>query len=50
MLDSVLNNQQNAQHPPLFTTSTCVLHCSYLLLLNFLVILHICATFKGFCC
>ena len=27
-----------------------VLHCSYLLILNLSVILHICATLEGYCC
>jgi len=35
--------------PPRCTMSTCVLHCSYLLILNFLVIWYICATFEGYC-
>jgi len=33
--------------PSRFPISTCVLH---LLILNFLVILHIRATFEGYCC
>jgi len=41
------NNQQNARTPLRCTISICVLHCSYFFLLNFLVILHICATFEG---
>ena len=37
--------------PSRCTISTCVLHCSYLLILNFsVIILHICATFEGYCC
>ena len=35
--------------PPRCTIRICILHCSYLLILNILVMLHICATFEGYC-
>jgi len=35
---------------PRCNISTSALHCSYLLILNFFVILHIFETLEGYCC
>ena len=37
-------------YPPPPPCWSLVLHCSYLLILNLSVILHICATLEGYCC